>query len=110
MPARHASHHAGITARHCGLCDRFSDSTFAYQGFGRGLDLEWLRAANDVATGGLAPDLTLLSTSRFQWAWPGGEPIVDNRIGWTVRQNGFIERCAGDFWRSPPKNLPASRS
>ena len=42
------------------LCDRFSDSTLAYQGFGRGLELEWLRAANYVATGGLTPDLTLV--------------------------------------------------
>lgn len=42
------------------LCDRFSDSTLAYQGFGRGLDLQWLRAANTVATGGLTPDLTLV--------------------------------------------------
>jgi dTMP kinase len=42
------------------LCDRFSDSTFAYQGFARGLDLQWLRAANKVATGGLMPDLTLV--------------------------------------------------
>ena len=42
------------------LCDRFSDSTFAYQGFARGLDLQWLRAANEVATGGLTPDLSLV--------------------------------------------------
>ena len=42
------------------LCDRFSDSTFAYQGFARGLDLQWLRTANEVATGGLTPDLTLV--------------------------------------------------
>ncbi len=42
------------------LCDRFSDSTLAYQGSGRGLDLQWLRAANEVATGGLTPDLTLI--------------------------------------------------
>ena len=42
------------------LCDRFSDSTFAYQGFGRDLDLKWLQAANAVATDGLAPDLTLV--------------------------------------------------
>ena len=42
------------------LCDRFSDSTFAYQGFARGLDLQWLRATNEVATGGLTPDLTLI--------------------------------------------------
>ncbi len=42
------------------LCDRFADSTFAYQGFGRGLALSWLQTANKVATGGLAPHLTLL--------------------------------------------------
>jgi dTMP kinase len=42
------------------LCDRFSDSTMAYQGFARGLDLQWLRAANKVATGGLTPDLTVV--------------------------------------------------
>ena len=42
------------------LCDRFSDSTFAYQGFARGLDLQWLQTANEVATGGLTPDLTLV--------------------------------------------------
>ena len=42
------------------LCDRFADSTFAYQGFGRGLALTWLQAANRVATDGLTPDLTLL--------------------------------------------------
>ncbi|BCA54168.1 thymidylate kinase [Nitrospira sp. KM1] len=42
------------------LCDRYFDSTLAYQGFGRGLDLNWLTAANNGATGGLIPDLTLL--------------------------------------------------
>ena len=42
------------------VCDRFSDSTFAYQGYGRGVDLEKLRALNDFATSGLKPNLTLL--------------------------------------------------
>lgn len=42
------------------VCDRFSDSTMAYQGYARGLDLKALRAMNDWATGKLAPDLTLL--------------------------------------------------
>lgn len=42
------------------LCDRFADSTFAYQGFGRGLPLSWLQTVNRTATGGLAPHLTLL--------------------------------------------------
>lgn len=42
------------------LCDRYADSTLAYQGFGRLLDLDRLRALNDWATDGLRPDLTLL--------------------------------------------------
>jgi dTMP kinase len=42
------------------LCDRYSDSTLAYQGYGRGIDLETLRRLQSEATGGLAPDLTLL--------------------------------------------------
>ena len=42
------------------LCDRFADSTFAYQGYGRGLDLDELRRINSFATGGLAPDRTIL--------------------------------------------------
>ncbi|HEX9982943.1 MAG TPA: dTMP kinase [Thermoanaerobaculia bacterium] len=42
------------------LCDRYADSTLAYQGFGRLLDLDRLRALNDWATNGLRPHLTLL--------------------------------------------------
>ena len=42
------------------LCDRYADSTFAYQGYGRGLDLAALKALNAFATGGLAPDRTIL--------------------------------------------------
>ncbi|MBO4286854.1 MAG: dTMP kinase [Kiritimatiellae bacterium] len=42
------------------LCDRFDDSTFAYQGYGRGFDLDALRCLDAFATGGLVPDLTLL--------------------------------------------------
>ncbi len=42
------------------LCDRFDDSTFAYQGYGRGFDLDELRTANRFATHGLKPDLTVL--------------------------------------------------
>ncbi len=42
------------------ICDRFTGSTLAYQGGGRGLDGEALAAAQLLATGGLTPDLTLL--------------------------------------------------
>jgi dTMP kinase len=41
------------------LCDRFYDSTFAYQGYGHGLDSEALRQLTQFATGGLKPDLTI---------------------------------------------------
>ncbi len=41
------------------LCDRFADSSLAYQGYGRRLDLEKLRQITAFATGGLLPDLTI---------------------------------------------------
>lgn len=42
------------------LCDRYTDSTLAYQGYGRGLSLDHLRAVNHIATGGLPPHFTIL--------------------------------------------------
>ena len=42
------------------ICDRFIDSTVAYQGFGRGLDKEDVSRMNLLATGGLVPDITIL--------------------------------------------------
>ena len=42
------------------LCDRYTDSTLAYQGYGRGIDLKLLRQLNEIANRGMEPDLTLL--------------------------------------------------
>jgi dTMP kinase len=42
------------------LCDRFYDSTMAYQGYGRGVDLQVVSDMNWVATKGLVPDLTIV--------------------------------------------------
>ena len=42
------------------LSDRYADSSLAYQGYGRGIDLDTLRTILDFATGGLRPSLTLL--------------------------------------------------
>ena len=48
-------HHDGIV-----FCDRHTDSTLAYQGYGRGRDIEKLDNLNKIATNGLTPDLTIL--------------------------------------------------
>lgn len=49
-----------LAARRVVLCDRYADSTMAYQGYGRGLDRAMLATLTAIATGGLLPDLTLL--------------------------------------------------
>jgi len=42
------------------LCDRFNTATFAYQGYGLGMDLEAIKRVDDIATSGTSPDLTIL--------------------------------------------------
>ena len=42
------------------LCDRHIDSTVAYQGYGRGIDLKRIQYLNEIATGGMKPDLTIV--------------------------------------------------
>ena len=63
------------------VCDRFTDSTLAYQGFGHGLDAARLRALNDLVTDGLAPDLTLILDLPVTvgLARAGGRPGAEDR-------------------------------
>ena len=42
------------------VCDRFIDSTLAYQGYGRGIDLTTIKTLHNIATGGMKPDFTFL--------------------------------------------------
>ena len=42
------------------LCDRHADSTIAYQGYGRGVNIDELRHLNNIATSGMKPDLTFV--------------------------------------------------
>ncbi len=49
-----------LAANQIVLSDRYADSTIAYQGFGRGLDLHAVKQVIELATGGLKPDLTFL--------------------------------------------------
>lgn len=49
-----------LAAGHFVVCDRFSDATFAYQGAGRGADLNFLQMLKQAVQGSLEPDLTFL--------------------------------------------------
>lgn len=49
-----------ITEKKIVLCDRFSDATYAYQGYGRGIDTNIIDYINRLATKGIMPDLTIL--------------------------------------------------
>jgi dTMP kinase len=42
------------------ICDRFSDATLAYQGYGRRIDLKWIDRLNRLASQGIKPDVTFL--------------------------------------------------
>jgi dTMP kinase len=86
------------------LCDRFEQATYAYQGYGRGLDLELLRSANAFATGGLSPDITFifdipveLSVERLAKTGKGKDRIESEppRFFEKVR-TGYIEAAAAD--------------
>ena len=49
-----------MAARKMVLCDRFIDSTVAYQGYGRGIKVKFLKELNNMAVAGITPDLTII--------------------------------------------------
>ena len=85
------------------LCDRFSDSTLAYQGYGRGLPVEEVRRADRLAARGLRPDWTVLldlpaeiairrARSRNERAAHGETRIDDEEIDFHARvRDGYLE-------------------
>lgn len=75
------------------VCDRFSDSTFAYQGYGRGLPLDALRLMNGFAVNGLSPDLTLLLDVRPEVALAR----MRRREEATNTSSDRIEQAGGGF-------------
>ncbi|MBI3880456.1 MAG: dTMP kinase [Verrucomicrobia bacterium] len=78
------------------LCDRFYDSTTAYQGHGRGLDLALVKSVIDFAVGGTRPDLTLLlmispeQSETRRAARAGAAPVARDRFEEADR--AFFER------------------
>jgi len=75
------------------VCERYTDSTLAYQGYGRGLDLKLLRHLNEMATEGVTPDLTLVLNI------PAAEVRLDaSRLDRLESAGGdFRERVADGF-------------
>jgi len=105
------------------VSDRFADSTLAYQGYGRGLDNADLRRLNDIATGGLNPDLTVLLdmpveasvdrraprlTDRFESELPGQVSDASNESFHQKVREGFLDlaRQAPDRWLVVDATLP----
>lgn len=85
------------------LCDRFTDSTLAYQGAARGLGLDLVARANEIATAGLAPDLTLYlrldpaaAHARAVANAPGGDRFEDEGIAFQAAVADAYERLAAD--------------
>ncbi len=71
------------------LCDRFIDSTLAYQGYGRGLEIERLRGLCALAAGGLLPNITLLLDVPV--------PISRTRLGERGLQKDRLENEPSEF-------------
>ncbi len=109
------------------LCDRYADSTYAYQGYGLGRDLDELHAITAVATGGLMPDLTFYldldveiglqrkRAARERAEQPGAAPKPEwNRLD--ARDLAYHQRVAAGFaelmrrdparWRRLPAEQP----
>ena len=103
------------------IADRFAGSTIAYQGYGRGVELERIGWLNDLATGGLYPDLTILldidppeglkrastrnQEPRQQLPLPLGDVLVDRFEGEATNfhyrvSQGFLQQAAAnpDAW------------
>jgi dTMP kinase len=72
------------------LADRFFDSTLAYQGYGRGLDIDALTHVQQFATGGLSPELTLYFDLDFE--------ETERRRATRSQDNDRIEASDRDFF------------
>ena len=71
------------------ICDRYADSSMAYQGYGRGLDLSIVGAVNRIATQGLMPDITFLLDMPVN---EGMARINNERDRFEVESRAFHER------------------
>ncbi len=93
-----------LTSGRTVLCDRYVDSTLAYQGFGHGLPLEMLWSLCETATGGLFPDVTFLvdvsyetSRARLRQRGTSEDRIEQQDAAFHERvREGFLQLASGD--------------
>ena len=72
-----------LPALHAGkivICERYTMSTCAYQGYGRGIDLQTIETLNQIATLGLQPDLTLVFLMSDKYFIERGEYLFSDRL------------------------------
>ena len=111
------------------ICDRYADSSVAYQGYGRGLDIAEITRLNDYATNSLKPDLTILLDldptlglarqsernimeaeslafhTRIRAGFLGLAAQEPNR--WAIVEAGrSAEEVAGDVWKAVERKCP----
>jgi dTMP kinase len=76
------------------LCDRFYDSTMAYQGYGRGLDISLIERLNDLTVGKVRPDLTFLVDVDYQTSLQRRKRDSDRLES---ESKAFFDRVRGGF-------------
>jgi dTMP kinase len=86
-----------LEGRRIVVCDRFTDSTLAYQGYGRGVDLDLLRRLCESATGGLAPDLVFVVDVPVEVAFARMRTRAEAPDRIEAEDSGFHERVRHGF-------------
>jgi dTMP kinase len=89
----------GMAAGKIVLCDRFTDSTEAYQGGGREIGSEVVLELHRLICGGLRPDLTLLLLPSFEASLKRARKRNDRVEAQTGKNEGRFEQEQGDFYR-----------
>lgn len=86
------------------ITDRFSDSTVAYQGYGRGIDMSLIASLDSIATNGTKPDLTLLFDLDIETGLKRNQEI--NKIDRLELEDIEFHRRVGDGFREIAKREP----
>ena len=91
------------------LCDRYADSTYAYQGYGLGHDLEELRMITHAATGGLIPDITVYLDISADEGLDRKRRKRQLDLSKTRAGEGTLGRVGDELAPAPPRPQPPGR-